>query len=788
MTRFQKHTHDAPHGAPDQIRRTTLALLALFLLFQPIAIQADEGMWLPMLIGQKIERMQELGFKLTAEDIYSINKASLKDAIVHFGGGCTGEVISAEGLLLTNHHCGYGQIQAHSSVENDYLKDGFWARTRAEELPNKGLTVTFMRRMEDVTDQVLTGIKDNMDEAKRQEIIAKNIKKLTDKTLKGLDKNFYSVTINPTYYGNQYFLYFNEIFRDVRLVGAPPSSIGKFGGDTDNWIWPRHTGDFALFRIYADKDNNPAEYSPDNVPYTPKYHFTISNKGVQEGDFTMVYGYPGRTQQYVLSPAVEYLALRSNPMKIHLRTLRLEVMNREQAKDPSVRIRYASKNANVSNAWKKWQGESRGIINAGTIAKKQAFEERFTKWAKASGNPEYTTLIPRIKALYESLEPLQFASEMYAEAIMAVELLRFADNLATQVARRGPEAAIPLAESFFKDYYLPIDKEIFEILFTEFYKAMHHSTELLPDNLIPTVSSEVSSAKGLPLLPMHRPPAEYFRDAPESAAASASALKDKTILEAEATHREGHTHAHGHHSPLDFAALAEHLYTTSALTDKEKTLEILFKDKEQALELIYQDIAYRLVAPFVQKNRTGIQPKIKEINDQLNLLYRSWMQAIMEFDKDRIFYPDANSTLRVAFGTVSGYSPKDAVVYKPVSTIEGIMEKDNPDVFDYNIPQELRDIYANRDFGPWETDGSVAVCFIATNHTSGGNSGSPVLNANGHLLGLNFDRVWEGTMSDIEFDPSVCRNISVDIRYVLFLIDKIGKADYLFKELDISQD
>ena len=420
-----------------------------------------------------------MGFKLTAEDIYSVNRACLKDAIVHFGGGCTGEVISAEGLLLTNHHCGYDQIQAHSSVEHDYLKDGFWARTRAEELPNEGLTVTFMRRMEDVTQQVLEGVTDTMDEKERQTIIDNNIQRISERTLQGLDKRFNTVRINATYYGNQYFLYLNEIYRDVRLVGAPPSSIGKFGGDTDNWIWPRHTGDFSLFRIYAGKDNQPAEYSPDNVPYQPKYHFTISAKGVQEGDFTMVYGYPGRTQQYVLSPAVEYLALRSNPQKIHLRTLRLEVMNREQAKDQAVRIQYASKNASVSNAWKKWQGESRGILNAGTIAKKQAFEERFLQWAENTGRQEYITLVPRMKELYEQLEPLQFASEMYTEAILAVELLRFADNLERQVARRAPGRP-PLAQAFFKDYYRPIDREIFEILFAEFHTALQPTPHLLP--------------------------------------------------------------------------------------------------------------------------------------------------------------------------------------------------------------------------------------------------------------------------------------------------------------------
>jgi hypothetical protein len=696
---------------------TTLLLLLLFLT----PARADEGMWLPMLIQKKIPQMQELGFKLTAEDIYSVNRACLKDAIVHFGGGCTGEVISDEGLLITNHHCGYGQIQAHSTVEHDYLKDGFWARTRSEELPNKGLTVTFLRYMEDVTLQVLEGVTDTISELERQKIIETNIKNISEEALKGMDTKFYSVRITPAYYGNQYFLYLNQTFRDVRLVGAPPSSIGKFGGDTDNWMWPRHTGDFSLFRIYSNTANEPAEYSADNVPYRPRYHFTISAKGVKPGDFTMVYGYPGRTQQYVLSPAVDYIANRSNPQKISLRSLRLDVMNREQAKDPAVRIQYSSKNAGVSNAWKKWQGESRGILNAGTIAKKQEFERRFQQWAEASGRQEYITLIPRMKELYSELEPYMFASEMYAEAIMAVELLRFANSLESTVKRSGTALAAEFAERFFKDYYLPIDKDIFEKLFTGFYEAMEPYSDLLPAN------------------------ASFF------------------------------------------ARLATHLYSTSALADRQKTMDLLAKDSASVLTLIRQDPAFLLVDPFVQNNRDKIQPRIRDINRELNLLYRTWMQAIMEFDSDRIFYPDANSTLRVTYGTVQGYSPADAVMYLPVSTIEGIMQKDDPDIFDYDIPQSLREVYAARDFVPWESDGTVPVCFIATNHTSGGNSGSPVLNADGHLLGLNFDRVWEGTMSDIEFDPSVCRNISVDIRYVLFVIDKIGKANFLLDELDISE-
>ncbi|OQB70284.1 MAG: Peptidase S46 [Bacteroidetes bacterium ADurb.Bin139] len=722
-------------------------LIFQLLLMPAVPALADEGMWLPMLIEQKIPHMQELGFRLTAEDIYSVNRACLKDAIVHFGGGCTGEIISAEGLLITNHHCGYGQIQAHSTVEHDYLKDGFWARTRQEELTNKTLTVTFLRKMEDVTHQVLEGATAAMSEVERQGLIEANIKTISEQNLQGLDRKFYSVRIAPAYYGNQYFLYLNETFRDVRLVGAPPSSIGKFGGDTDNWMWPRHTGDFSLFRIYAGQDNQPADYSPHNVPYRARYHLTISAKGVKPGDFTMVYGYPGRTRQYILSPEVDYLVNRSNPHKIRLRTLRLDVMNREQAKDAAVRIKYASKNAGVSNSWKKWQGESRGILNAGTIGKKQEFERRFQQWAEASGRQDYITLIPRMKELYRELEPYLFASEMYAEAVMAVELLRFANNLENTFVRSGPANATEAARAFFKDYYQPIDQEIFELLFTHFYRIMEPLAHLLPGN---TTDDQSPDAAG------------DFAQLPAS---------DFTQLPAG-----------------DFTQLAANLYKNSVLTDPEKTMELLAKDSALALSLIREDPAFRLVDPFVRKNRTCIQPRITEINLELNLLYRTWMQAIMEFDSECIFYPDANSTLRVTYGTVQGYSPADAVMYLPVSTIEGIMQKDDPQVFDYDIPQSLRDIYAVRDFGQWASNGTVPVCFIATNHTSGGNSGSPVLNADGHLLGLNFDRVWEGTMSDIEFDPSVCRNISVDIRYVLFIMEKIGKADYLLGELDICKD
>jgi hypothetical protein len=708
-------------------RRTLLTLLLLAAFIIPKSLCADEGMWLPVLIEQKIVDMQKLGFRLSAEDIYSVNKACLKDAIVHFGGGCTGELISDRGLLITNHHCGYGQIQAHSSVEHDYLKDGFWAMTRADELPNKSLRVTFLRRMEDVTARVLTDINEPMTEAARDSAIASNIKSITEEALKGLDPKFWSAQVSPMYYGNQYFLYVNESFSDVRLVGAPPSSIGKFGGDTDNWMWPRHTGDFSLFRVYANAENQPADYSPENVPYRPRKYLTISTKGISEGDFTMVYGYPGRTQEYVLSPAVDYIANVSNPVKIRLRTLRLDIMNNYQSKDQAVRIQYSNKNAGVSNAWKKWQGEANGIIRLNTAGKKRHFEDRFMAWAQAGNRTEYLQLMPEMKELYNRLQPLQFAADLHNEAIMAVELLRFADDLHKTVSSGKMDAAVTLATNFFKDYYLPIDKDIFRALLTEYYK-------LLPQSPLPSVN--------LPAL---------------------------------------------NNACVDFGALSNQLFNASALADKEKTLALLALPKEEALRALENDPAWQFVAPFLSEYTAKLEPQIREINSRLTLLYRTWMRAIMEFDKDRVFFPDANSTLRVAYGTVQGYRPADGITYLPVSTLEGILEKDNPNIFDYDIPQSLRDIYAKKDYGRWATGGTIPVCFIATNHTSGGNSGSPVLNDRGHLLGLNFDRVWEGTMSDIAFDPMVCRNISVDIRFVLFVIDRIGHASYLFEELDFSE-
>lgn len=705
------------------MKRLFLSLSILVLSLS--TIRADEGMWLPSLIKDRISDMRQKGFKLTAEDLYSINKASLKDAIVHFNGGCTGELISDEGLLITNHHCGFGQIQAHSSVENDYLKDGFWAMTKEEELPNKDLYVRFLVRMEDVTQRIMDEVADVEDEKERRKIIREITDVIVKEAVKG---THYEASVESLYYGNQFFLFVYETFKDVRLVGAPPSSIGKFGGDTDNWMWPRHTGDFSIFRIYADKNNKPAEYSKDNVPYKPKKFFTISAKGVKEGDFTLVYGYPGSTRQYIHSEAVRYLVEKSNPHKINLRSMRLAVQNKYMDESAEIRIKYAKKNASVSNAWKKWQGESKGIERLNTVEEKRKYEQEFEEWA--SDKPEYRDLIRKMAHLYGKLEPYSFARDYYNEAILANEIIRISRSVNSIIARNRKKSEEELnamvkevLRQFYKDYYLPIDKESFILLLEEYDKNV-------PGDLKP--------------------------------------LKYREMKE-----RYGNSYK-----------IADFLFGHSILSDSVRAFKVL--EEKGALSFLKNDAAFVFYDIFSTHYSRKIRPEISKISEQLEQLYRAYMKGHIEFGKYKeVFYPDANSTLRIAYGHVSGYQPADAVYYKYYSTIEGIIEKDNPDVYDYNIPQELRDIYRNKDFGQWEQDGTVPVCFVATNHTSGGNSGSPVINAEGELVGVNFDRVWEGTMSDIQFDPEVCRNITLDIRYVLFVMDKLAGANHLIDELNI---
>ena len=666
------------------MRNTLIALLAAAALLP--SARADEGMWLPMLISQRIEHMHDKGFTLDAEDIYSINQASLKDAVVLFGGGCTGEVVSPEGLLFTNHHCGYSQIQKHSSVEHDYLKDGFWALERSDELPNPGLSVMFLEYMQDVTSELSS--------ATDRQAAIDSLVTSAEAAGKGL-----SASVEEFYYGNQYFLFVYKEFRDVRLVGAPPSSIGKFGGDTDNWMWPRHTGDFSIFRIYAGPDNEPAGYSEDNVPYRPKKYFKIATGGVQEGDFTFIYGFPGSTREYVTSDEVRYIGEISDPAKIALRTMRQEIMKKYMDSSQDLRIRYSSKYANVSNAWKKWQGEAGGIERNGTVEEKEAYEARFAEWAAGT---RYEGLLDRLDSLYKVLEPLNFAREYTSETALALELPKFA----TAYCNASEEDRAQLADDFYKDWWLPVDKECFIALMDA-----------------------------------------YSRDVP---AEFRPACFDSSLV------RYG-----------SIPAWADAVFG-GGLSKGE-------------LSDAANDPAYAFRKAFTEHYNNVLLPEYLRISDEITALYKDYMQGQMEFEPEKAFYPDANLTLRVAYGNVAGYSPSDGVYYKPVSTLTGIMEKDNPEIFDYDVPQKLRELYAT---GLYD---DMPVCFIATNHTSGGNSGSPVIDADGNLIGLNFDRVWEGTMSDIAFDPAFCRNICLDIRYLLFVVDKVCGAGALLDELEFVE-
>lgn len=702
----------------------------------PFGAKADEGMWLPMLIQKyNFADMQSKGFKLTAEDIYSVNQPSIKDAIVIFGRGCTGEVISPEGLLITNHHCGYGVIQKHSSVEHDYLTDGFWAMSRSEELPNQGLTVRFLVRMDDVTSEVLEGVTSEMTEAERVEVIKENSATISEEVVEG---THYTARVTPMYNGNQYFVFIYEEFLDVRLVGAPPSDIGKFGGDTDNWMWPRHTGDFAMFRIYADKDNRPAEYSPHNVPYTPKRYLPISLKGVQPEDFTMVYGYPGSTQQFVTAQAVNEVVNISNPLKISLRDARLDVMESYMRQNDTVRIQYASKQAGVANAWKKWQGERNGLIRLNAINKKQELESNFNQWVNQdpSRKQEYGHLLNRFNELYTARKPLLVANDLGREAFMAVELIRFASrfNSAINSMLTNGEVSEELLQTlksssraFYKDYYQPIDREIFA-------ETMKVYTEMLADSLQPNALTNLVSSTG-----------------------------------------------------NSWNAAADKLFSESVFTDSTYIINALSNFTNENASNLKNDMAFQLFAQYNNIFAQSIDERYREINQELDLLYRTYIKGLMEMQPDKTFYPDANFTLRVTYGKIEGYRPSDAVEYAHLTTLDGVVEKGRMGVYDYVVPEKLLKLHAEKDYGRWEVNGSIPVCFAASNHTSGGNSGSPVINAEGHLVGLNFDRVWEGTMSDIMFDPDMCRNISIDIRYALFIIDKYAGATHLLNEMTLIE-
>lgn len=717
-----------------KLLRTSI-LVVLISLISNILI-AGEGMWLPLFLKQLNEKeMQSMGMKLTAEDIYSINKGSLKDAIVHFGGFCTSELISGSGLLLTNHHCGYGNIQSHTTRENNYLRDGFWAKSKAEELPNPGLFATFIVRIDEVTDVILKGVTEEMADNERQSTIDKNIDALIKSTeLKSYEK----YTVKPFFKGNQYFAFLTMTYNDVRLVGTPPESIGKFGADTDNWVWPRHTGDFALFRIYAGPDNLPAEYSEDNVPFKPKHFLPISLDGVAEGDFTMVFGFPGSTDEYLPSFAIEQLVDVLNPAKIAIRDKTLKIVDAKMRTDADVKIQYASKFARIANYWKKWIGEKQGLEKTNAIQKKKSLEMEFM--ARVSKNKtwmlKYGNMLSDFDKLYKEFEPYALTSEYINEIVgRNTEILRTAAQIQRLVEtydQNGEAEYTSLKDkmrknldNFYKDYRPEIDQQVFAAL----------------------IEMYVSGAK--------------------------LGAADHILEEMAA------------HNTKDFSKVAEQKFSESAIPYRDKLYKILDSDPESAVSQLKNDVIYRFSVSTANAFRTKVAPKYHELNAQINSLQRKYMAALMEVFPEKKFYPDANGTMRVTYGQVNGYAPRDAVTYATTTYLDGVMEKYVPGDYEFDVPAKLIELYNRKDYGQYAENGKMPVCFIGSNHTTGGNSGSPAIDANGNLIGLNFDRVWEGTMSDYNYDVSICRNIMVDIRYVLFIVDKFAGATHLIEEMKL---
>lgn len=713
----------------------------LFTLFFAAIIsfaRADGGMWLPLFLNYNETEMQSLGFRLTAEDVYSVNHNSMKDAVMLFGGGCTGELISSQGLVLTNHHCGYSYVQSHSTMEKNHLQNGFWAKSKAEEIPMEGLTVTFLVYMEDVTSQVLNGVKDNTSEKERQSIVEQNIKMVIADATKGTG---YKASIKPFYYGNQYFMFVTETYNDIRLVGVPPESIGKFGGDSDNWIWPRHTGDFSLWRIYTDKNGKPAAYSPDNIPMTPKKYFPISIKGIEENDFTLVFGYPGTTKQFLISDGVNVVANIQNPISIDARTIRLNAMKRQMNLDPRIRLMYSAKANSISNGWKKWQGESKGILECDVIGKKQALENEFQQWVNAdqSRKSQYGNLLDDMRNIYKDYAKQTEIVTYVSECVFGAEIIAkvahpyyrslvSAGNDASSVDR---EKLLKKNESFRSSYCLNIDKEAFVELFTYYFTK--ENPDYIPASLHKYIQEEQIVRRMM------------------------TELWDKQAT------------------------------TAPYLTDNDKFVNFV---QNASAKQIAKTANNELLAMYnaLYESYSRAWDEYDKDNDQLNTYYRTYVKALMEKDTDRVFYPDANLTLRVTYGQVKGFDPADGVNYDYYTTLDGIIQKEDPDVYDYKVDPRLKQLYEAKDYGRYANkEGKLPVAFIASNHTTGGNSGSPVINANGELIGTNFDRVWEGTMSDIYYDVNRCRNISLDARYFLFIVDKFAKAQNIIDEMTIVE-
>lgn len=704
-------------------------LLTCFFNASSLVAQTGGGMWIPNQLNEK--EMKELGMKISSKQIFNTYNPSIKDAVAHFGGGCTSEVISPKGLLLTNHHCGYYSIQSHSTVTNDLLTHGFWASNYEDEKPNEGLKATFIVDIIDVTSQILLGISDNFTEQQRNIIIKNNINKISS-TIKKED--YQDIAILPFYNGNQYYAFITETYEDIRLVGAPPSSIGKYGSDTDNWMWPRHTGDFSLFRIYADKNNHPAKYSKDNIPYTPKYYLPISIKEKKENDFSFVYGFPGRTQEYLPASAIEQLLEITNPSRISLRNESLKILDHAMRANKEIKIKYATKYASIANGWKKWIGENQGLLKSNAIEKRKEYENQLVEQSQTNLDTKNKnlSLVNALNDLYKNNSGYNKAytyfnevfysnSETFRMAYLVSNLLNASDQDFETIKLR----VIKNVSSIYKNYDSELDKK---------------------------VSSKMLSMYSMNIEPRFQVAGhEDF----EKEASCNIYLTD--------------------------------LWKNSYITRKKGDLiSILSSDSKENIKYkLKDDAVLNFITPYIEMYRRKILPFHDDFDKKNDSLQRNYMNAQLKSFPSKKFFPDANSTLRVTYGKIDGYTPKDGVYYKPFTTLSGVIEKYIPDDYEFNLPKKLIALYNQKNFGPYSQNGDIIVNYIATNHTTGGNSGSPAFDAHGNLVGLNFDRVWEGTMSDINYDPSICRNIMVDIRYILFIIDKYAGAQRLIDEMKI---
>ena len=687
------------------------------------------GMWIPTEINEK--EMKSLGMKIGAKDIWDTQKPSIKDAVVQFDGGCTAEIISPKGLLLTNHHCGFDNIQSHSTVENDLLTNGFWAKNMKEELPNPGVTVDFVVEIKEITNAILG----NTETLSGADLAAKIAKNIVDYKKAQKIESYQNIIVKPMFAGNKYYAFTVETYKDIRLVGAPPQSIGKFGSDTDNWVWPRHTGDFSMFRIYADKNNKPAEYSSENVPFTPKHFLPISVKDIKENDFTFVFGFPGRTNEYLPSIAVEKIINETNPARIEVRDIALKTLDEKMRADDATRIKYAAKYASVANYWKKWIGETKGLKKSNAVAKKQAYEKSLS-----SKNPEIQSELTEFNKLYNEQAPYALNNAYYTEILRNAETLSLANQFysfiqsydAGKTDQKSIKSFMDRLDGFYRDYDGELDAKVTAKLLALY--ANKTQTEFLPEGFT------------------------QYKDVNQNLQVLENWSKNSVI--------SGRSAVNGATMHSDISKVFSNLPELVKAVKADPIFQTLAKMRETYLSKT--DAQY-----------TGLQSKI-------DALQKKYLAQTMTTDKARKFFPDANSTLRVTYGKVKGSDPQDAITYHYETTLDGVMEKYVPGDYEFNVPQKLIELYNTKDYGNYKNaSGKVPVAFTATNHTTGGNSGSPALDANGNLIGLNFDRQWEGTMSDINYDAKLCRNIMVNTKYILFIIDKFAEAQWLLNEMKI---